>query len=98
VARYSFRTPQGKKESVPVITQYYPKQIVYPLAKVDRHIDRKLMHAAVTAFIGAVLSFIGLIHGTHLGWYVSPLVALGYVMFGLVCLALSRQTTPTSAS
>jgi AGZA family xanthine/uracil permease-like MFS transporter len=61
-------------------------------------IDRKLMHAAVTAFIGAVLSFIGLIHGTHLGWYVSPLVALGYVMFGLVCLALSRQTTPTSAS
>ena len=49
VARYSFRTPQGKKESVPVITQYYPKQIVYPLAKVDRHIDRKLMQAATIA-------------------------------------------------
>ena len=48
VARYSFRTPQGKKESVPVITQYYPKQIVYPLAKIDKHIDRKLMQAATT--------------------------------------------------
>jgi hypothetical protein len=49
VARYSYKTPQGKKESVPVITQYYPKQIVYPLAQVDRHIDRKLMQAATIA-------------------------------------------------
>ena len=49
VGRYSFKTPQGKKESVPVITQYYPKQIVYPLAKIDRHIDRKLMQAATIA-------------------------------------------------
>jgi hypothetical protein len=49
VARYTYKTPQGKKESVPVITQYYPKQIVYPLAKVDRHIDRKLMQAATIA-------------------------------------------------
>jgi hypothetical protein len=49
VARYTFKTPQGKKESVPVITQYYPKQIVYPLAKIDRHIDRKLMQAATIA-------------------------------------------------
>jgi hypothetical protein len=48
-ARYSFKTPQGKRESVPVITQYYPKQIVYPLAKIDRHIDRKLMQAATIA-------------------------------------------------
>jgi hypothetical protein len=47
--RYSFKTPQGKKESVPVITQYYPKQIVYPLAKIDKHIDRKLMQAATIA-------------------------------------------------
>jgi hypothetical protein len=47
--RYSFKTPQGKKESVPVITQYYPNQIVYPLAKIDKHIDRKLMQAATIA-------------------------------------------------
>jgi AGZA family xanthine/uracil permease-like MFS transporter len=61
-------------------------------------IDRKLTHAAITAFIGAVLSFVGLIHGAHLGWIVSPLVALGYVMFGVVCLVLSRQLAPSSAT
>ncbi len=49
VAHYSYRTPEGKKESAPVITQYYPKQIVYPFAKIDRHIDGKLMQAATIA-------------------------------------------------
>jgi hypothetical protein len=49
VAHYRYVTPTGKKESAPVITQYYPKRIVYPLAKVDRHIDRKLMQAATIA-------------------------------------------------
>ena len=49
VAPYRYVTPEGKKESAPVITQYYPKRIVYPLAKVDRHIDRKLMQAATIA-------------------------------------------------
>jgi hypothetical protein len=48
-SRFSFKTPGGKKESVPVITQYYPKQIVYPYAKVDRHIDSRLMQAASIA-------------------------------------------------
>jgi hypothetical protein len=47
--RFSFKTPEGKKESIPVITQYYPKQIVYPYAKIDRHIDSRLMQAATIA-------------------------------------------------
>jgi hypothetical protein len=46
---FSFKSLQGKKESVPVVTQYYPKQIVYPYAKVDRHIDSRLMQAATIA-------------------------------------------------
>ena len=46
---FSFKTPEGKKESVPLITHYYPKQIVYPFAKIDRHIDRKMMQAATIA-------------------------------------------------
>jgi hypothetical protein len=46
---FSFKTPEGKKESVPVITQYYPQQIVYPYGKVDRHIDSRLMQAATIA-------------------------------------------------
>ena len=49
ITHYSYRTPEGKKESAPVITHYYPKQIVYPFAKVDRHIDGKLMQAATIA-------------------------------------------------
>jgi hypothetical protein len=49
VANYSYKTPEGKKESAPVITQYYPKRIVYPFAKIDRQIDHKLMQAATIA-------------------------------------------------
>ncbi len=49
ITHYSYRTPVGKKESVPVITHYYPNQIVYPFAKIDRHIDGKLMQAATIA-------------------------------------------------
>ena len=60
-------------------------------------IDRKLTQAAWTAFIGAALAFVGLIHGPQLGWMVSPLVALGYVMFGALCLIMSRQTAAAPA-
>jgi len=48
-SRFNFKTPGGKKESVPVITQYYPSQIVYPYGKIDRHIDGRLMQAASIA-------------------------------------------------
>jgi hypothetical protein len=48
-SRFSFKSAGGKRESVPVITQYYPKQIVYPYGKVDRHIDSRLMQAATIA-------------------------------------------------
>ncbi len=48
-SRFSFKSTEGKKESIPVITQYYPNQIVYPYGKVDRHIDSRLMQAATIA-------------------------------------------------
>jgi hypothetical protein len=48
-SRFSFKTSGGKRESVPVITQYYPNQIVYPYGKIDRHIDGRLMQAATIA-------------------------------------------------
>ena len=48
-SRFSFNTLGGKKESVPIITQYYPDQIVYPYGKIDRHIDGRLMQAATIA-------------------------------------------------
>jgi hypothetical protein len=48
-SRFSFKTADGKKESVPVISQYYPKRIVYPYAKVDKRIDSRLVQAATLA-------------------------------------------------
>jgi hypothetical protein len=48
-SRFSFRSLQGKKESVPVISDYYPKRIVYPYAKIDRRIDNRLVQAASLA-------------------------------------------------
>ena len=52
-------------------------------------IEERLRTAAAWAFAGAILAFIGLIHGEQLGWMVSPLVALGYALFGATCLALA---------
>jgi AGZA family xanthine/uracil permease-like MFS transporter len=59
-------------------------------------IDRRLREAGLWAFAGAVLAFFGFIHGAQLGWAVSPQVALGYALFGAVCLAAGMQgrTTP----
>ena len=57
-------------------------------------IERQLTRAAVTAFVGAALSYIGLIHGAQLGWAMSPSVALGYALFGVTCLVLGRQNQP----
>jgi hypothetical protein len=55
-------------------------------------IDGRLRHAAAWAFAGAVLAYFGLIHGAQLGWAVSPMVALGYAMFGATCYLLAGRT------
>jgi AGZA family xanthine/uracil permease-like MFS transporter len=60
-------------------------------------IDRRLIHAGMTAFVGAVLALIGLIHGPQLGWMVSPVVALGYALFGAVCVILAYSAQPAAA-
>jgi len=54
-------------------------------------IERQLNRAAVTAFAGAVLSWIGLIHAAQLGWGAAPAVALGYALFGVICLVAGMQ-------
>jgi AGZA family xanthine/uracil permease-like MFS transporter len=61
-------------------------------------IDRRLRSAAVWAFAGAILAFFGLIHGPQLGWSVSPLVALGYALFGAICLALATRASDAVAN
>ena len=49
MARYNFKDPDGRQESVPIITHYYPNQIVHPLGATDRHLDPKLSRAATIA-------------------------------------------------
>ena len=42
-------------------------------------------------FAGALLSFFGFIHGETLGWAQQPLVALGYALFGAICLIVTAR-------
>ncbi len=48
-ARYTFKNADGQSETAPIISSYYPKQLVHPFAKIDRHIDPKLLRAASIA-------------------------------------------------
>jgi AGZA family xanthine/uracil permease-like MFS transporter len=57
-------------------------------------IDRRFELAAGYCFFAAILAFVGLIHGPKVGWAISPKIALGYAMTGLVCLAFSRLGVP----
>jgi AGZA family xanthine/uracil permease-like MFS transporter len=57
-------------------------------------IDRRFVSAAIFAFVGSALSFIGLIHAEKIKWDANGEVALGYLFMGLVCLAFaSRRPT-----
>jgi AGZA family xanthine/uracil permease-like MFS transporter len=57
-------------------------------------IDKRFELAAGYCFFGSILAFFGLIHGPKVGWAISPKIALGYAMTGLVCLAFSRLGVP----
>jgi hypothetical protein len=48
-SQFVFRDKNGKALSVPVVTDYYPKKLTHPVAKVDRSLDPKLMRAATIA-------------------------------------------------
>src|SRR5882757_1576216 len=52
-------------------------------------LEKKFLYAAIASAVGAVLSFIGLIHAPQVAWAASPQVALGYLFFGIVCAAYS---------
>jgi adenine/guanine/hypoxanthine permease len=63
-------------------------------------IDREFMKAAAYSLVAAVLSFFGFIHGAQLAWMASPMVALGYVLLGAICLsvAMSEQSQKAGAN
>ena len=47
--KFTFKDANGKAQSVDIVTKYQPKKIVSPVAKIDRSIDPKLLHAATIA-------------------------------------------------
>jgi len=49
-------------------------------------LDHKPVMAAAYALAGAILSYFGFIHGSHVGIGVSPAVALGYLLMAALCL------------
>jgi AGZA family xanthine/uracil permease-like MFS transporter len=51
-------------------------------------LDRKLIAAAIAAAVGALLSFVGLLHAERVGWAAAPQVALGYALLGAVLLGI----------
>jgi AGZA family xanthine/uracil permease-like MFS transporter len=55
-------------------------------------IDKRFWHAAVSAFAGAVLTFVGLIHAEKVQWNADGPVTLGYLFLTVVCVlfALGR--------
>lgn len=52
-------------------------------------IDRKLVHAAITSALAAVLSFLGLVNAYEIGINASPAVTIGYVLLAVVFLAFA---------
>ncbi|MEV3905682.1 regulator [Mycobacterium sp. NPDC050551] len=50
-------------------------------------LEKKFLYAAAASAVGAVLSFVGLIHAPQVAWAASPQVALGYLFFGAICAA-----------
>lgn len=48
-SEFTFKDAKGKSQSISVVTKYYPKKIVHPIAKVDSTVNPKLMRAASIA-------------------------------------------------
>lgn len=57
-------------------------------------IDRAFMRAAIYRTIGAMLSFVGLIHGVQVAWNAGRQVFLGYLFFGFVCFGVRLSKYP----
>jgi len=52
---------------------------------------RKFVSSAIAAALGAVLSWIGMIHAGEVSWAAQPSVALGYAMLAVVLLAFAYR-------
>jgi len=58
-------------------------------------IDKKFVNASAFALAGAILTFFGFMHGEHVGFAVTPTVAIAYLIVAVFLFGLSRA--PVSA-
>jgi AGZA family xanthine/uracil permease-like MFS transporter len=59
-------------------------------------IDRNLKKAAGFALAGAILTFFGLMHGSHVGIAQTPLVAVSYLIVSGIFLGCAKLTVPSA--
>jgi AGZA family xanthine/uracil permease-like MFS transporter len=59
-------------------------------------IDRNLMKAAGFALAGAILTFFGLMHGSHVGVAQTPWVAVSYLIVAGILLSCAKLTVPAA--
>ena len=64
-------------------------RVTLSVAAVKRRIDRMQRDGVITGFTVRV-------DYAKLGWGVSPLVSLGYVMFAVTCIVLMRSAVPVA--
>ncbi|WP_341720812.1 regulator [Micromonospora sp. FIMYZ51] len=57
-------------------------------------IDKRFVQAAIFAASGAVLAFIGLIHGEEVRWNANGQVALGYLFVAVICAIFALGKYP----
>jgi adenine/guanine/hypoxanthine permease len=60
-------------------------------------IERKLVKASVTAFVGAALTFFGFMHGEAIGIAETPVVAAAYLGVAMFLFACAKFATVTEA-
>jgi len=61
-------------------------------------IDRNFMKASIFSLAGAVLTFLGFMHGEKIGFGESPIMALAYLGVATVLYACARAGAPAKAS
>ena len=61
-------------------------------------LEKQLVRAAIAAGVGAVLSWVGLLHADQVGWAAAPGVALGYALLAVVLLGIGRLQGPRTTA
>jgi len=61
-------------------------------------IDRRFSKAAAFALVGAGLSFLGFMHGEAIGFGVSPVVSVAYLLVATVLLGCAKLATVSAAA